>query len=38
MGFRPSIPEQIRPTERPTTDEIRLIRQEIDPNGILLVA
>lgn len=38
MGFRPAIPADVPVTERPTTDQIRLIRQEIDPNRILLVA
>jgi glutaconate CoA-transferase subunit B len=38
MSFRPLVPEQIPTTEEPTTDQVRLIRQEIDPNAILLVA
>jgi glutaconate CoA-transferase subunit B len=38
MGFRPAIPKDVPPTERQTTDQVRLIRQEIDPNRILLVA
>ena len=38
MGFRPAIPKDVPATEPPTTDQVRLIRQEIDPNRILLVA
>jgi glutaconate CoA-transferase subunit B len=38
MSFRPVVPKEVPPTEPPTTDQIRLIRQEIDPNRILLVA
>lgn len=38
MSFRPVIPKEIPATEPPTTEQVRLIRQEIDPNRILLVA
>jgi glutaconate CoA-transferase, subunit B len=38
MSFRPMIPKDVPSTERPTTDQVRRIRQEIDPNRILLVA
>jgi len=38
MSFRPVVPKDIRETEPPTAEQVRLIRQEIDPNRILLVA
>jgi glutaconate CoA-transferase subunit B len=38
MSFRPAIPKELPATEPPTTEQVRLIRQEIDPNRILLVA
>ncbi|HSB72950.1 MAG TPA: CoA-transferase [Candidatus Methylomirabilis sp.] len=38
MSFRPAIPKEVPATEPPTTDHVRLIRQAIDPNHILLVA
>lgn len=38
MSFRPAIPKELPTTEPPTTEQVRLIRQEIDPNRILLVA
>ena len=38
MSFRPLVPDEVPVTEAPTTEQVRLIREEIDPNGILLVA
>lgn len=38
MSFRPIVPENIGQTVPPTEEQARLIRREIDPNGILLVA
>lgn len=38
MGFRPLVPSEVPVTEAPTVEQVRLIRQEIDPNRILLVA
>ena len=38
MGFRPVVPKEISETERPTTEQVQLIRQAIDPHHILLVA
>ena len=33
-GFAPIVPEQIPTTEPPTSEQIRLIREEIDPEGM----
>lgn len=38
MSFRPVVPKDLGQTEPPTPEQVRLIRQEIDPNRILLVA
>jgi glutaconate CoA-transferase subunit B len=38
MGFRPRIPAEVPATEPPTAEQVRLIREAIDPNDILLVA
>jgi glutaconate CoA-transferase subunit B len=38
MSFRPALPQHMGQTEPPTPEQVRLIRQEIDPNHILLVA
>ncbi len=38
MSFRPLTPDSIPSTESPTTEQVRLIREAIDPNHILLVA
>jgi glutaconate CoA-transferase subunit B len=38
MGFRPVVPRDIPETEPPSTDQVRLIREAIDPHHILLVA
>jgi len=38
MSFRPVVPQNIPETERPSVDQVRLIREEIDPHHILLVA
>ena len=38
MSFRPVLPKDIPETERPSAEQVRLIRGEIDPNHILLVA
>lgn len=38
MGFRPRLPEAPCQTQLPTAEQVRLIREEIDPNHILLVA
>jgi hypothetical protein len=34
MNFRPIVPDNVPTTEPPTTEQIRLIRQEIDPEGM----
>ncbi len=34
MSFEPIVPSQIQYTEPPTPEEVRLIREEIDPEGI----
>ncbi len=34
MSFEPILPERIAVTEPPTPEEVRLIREEIDPEGI----
>lgn len=36
MGFVPRVPEDVPTTQAPTTDELRLIRDVIDPRRILL--
>ncbi|RWH72451.1 CoA-transferase [Mesorhizobium sp.] len=36
MGFRPTIPDYIAITPAPTSRELQLIRQEIDPDRVLL--
>jgi glutaconate CoA-transferase subunit B len=38
MSFRPVLPKDIKKTEPPTPEQVRRIRQEIDPHHILLVA
>ena len=38
MGFTPVIPETIATTVEPTDEQIRIIREEIDPNNELLRA
>ena len=38
MSFRPLVPERVPVTEPPTTDQVRLIRESIDPHQILLIA
>lgn len=38
MGFRPRVPEQIAATPEPTEEQIRIIRETIDPNQSLLRA
>jgi len=38
MGFRPVLPDTIGSTGPPTAEQVRLIRQEIDPNRVLLIA
>ena len=38
MGFTPVIPEKIATTVEPTEEQIRIIREEIDPNNELLRA
>ena len=38
MGFRPVVPEKITITREPTDEQIRVIREEIDPNNELLRA
>ena len=38
MSFRPALPKQIPETEPPTAEQVRLIREQIDPHHILLVA
>ncbi|MEE8471967.1 MAG: CoA synthetase, partial [Dehalococcoidia bacterium] len=35
MGFSPVLPGKLPTTEPPTTEELRLLREEIDPNSIL---
>ena len=34
MNFRPIVPDRVPSTELPTAEEIRLIRKEIDPQGM----
>jgi glutaconate CoA-transferase subunit B len=34
MGFAPVVPQVVRKTETPTAEEVRLIREEIDPLGL----
>jgi glutaconate CoA-transferase subunit B len=38
MSFRPVVPDNLGQTAPPTEEQVRLIRREIDPNRILLVA
>ena len=38
MSFRPVIPDEVPTTEPPSAEQVRLIRDEIDPNHILLIA
>lgn len=38
MSFKPRVPDHVPTTAAPTTDEIRLIREVIDPREILLVS
>jgi glutaconate CoA-transferase subunit B len=38
MSFRPVVPKEIPETEPPTAEQVRLIREQIDPHHILLVA
>jgi glutaconate CoA-transferase, subunit B len=38
MSFYPLMPSSVPVTEPPTVDQVRLIRETIDPRGILLVA
>jgi len=38
MNFKPMIPESIPETKIPTDEELKLIREVIDPNKILLRA
>jgi len=38
MSFEPHVPTDVPTTAAPTADEIRLIRELIDPRGILLVS
>jgi glutaconate CoA-transferase subunit B len=38
MSFRPLVPNSVPATEAPTVEQVRLIREAIDPNRILLVA
>jgi acyl CoA:acetate/3-ketoacid CoA transferase beta subunit len=33
-GFRPAVAERVEPTRDPTDEELRLIRQVIDPDGL----
>lgn len=34
LSFRPVVPDQVPTTEPPTAEQVRLIREEIDPEGI----
>jgi len=34
LGFRPLVPRDLPTTEPPTAEQVRLIRQEIDPKGM----
>jgi glutaconate CoA-transferase subunit B len=34
MNFQPLLPDDLRSTEPPTAEQIRLIREEIDPGGM----
>jgi glutaconate CoA-transferase subunit B len=37
LGFRPFIPQQVPVTQPPTAEQIRLIREEIDPERMYMV-
>ena len=34
MGWEPAVSDRLTQTPSPTTDELRLIREELDPAGI----
>ena len=34
MAFKPVVPDRVGHTEVPTTEEVRLIREVIDPEGM----
>jgi glutaconate CoA-transferase subunit B len=36
MGFAPRVPEHVPFTEPPTAEQLRLIREQIDPGGMYL--
>jgi glutaconate CoA-transferase, subunit B len=36
MGFAPLVPDPVPATEPPTAEQLRLIRQEIDPDGMYM--
>ncbi|MGE4531059.1 MAG: CoA-transferase subunit beta [Acidithiobacillus sp.] len=38
MGFRPLVPEKVPNTQEPTEEQIKIIRETIDPNNSLLRA
>jgi hypothetical protein len=34
MSFQPIVPDDLPTTEPPTVEQVRLIREEIDPEGL----
>ena len=34
MGWQPRVSESLSESPAPTTDELRLIREELDPGGV----
>ena len=36
MGFKPHISEKLQELEPPKEDELQLLRQDIDPSGIII--
>ena len=38
MSFRPLVPDDLSQTAPPSKEQVELVRREIDPNHILLVA
>jgi hypothetical protein len=36
MGFAPLVPDHVPATKPPTAEQLRLIREEIDPDGMYI--
>jgi glutaconate CoA-transferase subunit B len=36
MGFAPIVPQEVPPTEPPTAEQVRLIREVIDPQRMYM--